>query len=494
MGHHEDGILYEDIIPSLAQKVSNSRAHLLLSENPLFPTTSLPPLIAVAGDRVAIIRPVEVWFEGSYLETSGLELKGTSCHNLEAIALEEIFESPQKATNPHWDHLIEPITSIPVDAYSDSTVSLSGILDHPEALRGFPALFMKCLLYVLKRTLGAERGIAKRLRDLPLSHSMVRNASLQFYPMDFLDSLRNKAYSRDHSFDDEQAITNAALFLATCCLQATPEGKFAMPSISMLWKVYRGELSDTVPSEMRQFLQTTEVEDLHGCMTLAVRWSVKILLTAEAEGEKVESMPSDSLREEMDDLWANWHFTVQTGQGAKVRLKVSEKRKGGISLPLDAPWFKAIESKRPHIFCLGAVKASDEVNSPTRSTRRSRGNSISNTNAFSLRLSARILNKNKFEQVHVGLLWWESLRSIWANLAYELLYLTNDDDERFSIQASTRLLRNISIESAEPPLGYPIWRSCEYVDMSYHHRLFRRKGKAKMKTNAPAFSKVYPDP
>ena len=34
---------------------------------------------------------------------------------------------------------------------------------------------------------------------------------------------------------------------------------------------------------------------------------------------------------------------------------------------------------------------------------------------------------------------------LWASLALELLYLTNDDDERYSIQAEERILRNKNV-------------------------------------------------
>jgi len=48
---------------------------------------------------------------------------------------------------------------------------------------------------------------------------------------------------------------------------------------------------------------------------------------------------------------------------------------------------------------------------------------------------------------------------IWANLVLEMLYITNDDDERYSIQAHEMLLRNITIQLASQPFGYPIWTS-----------------------------------
>jgi hypothetical protein len=41
----------------------------------------------------------------------------------------------------------------------------------------------------------------------------------------------------------------------------------------------------------------------------------------------------------------------------------------------------------------------------------------------------------------------------------ELMYYTNANVERFSIQAEKDILRNLLIHLAEPPLGYPVYAS-----------------------------------
>ena len=53
----------------------------------------------------------------------------------------------------------------------------------------------------------------------------------------------------------------------------------------------------------------------------------------------------------------------------------------------------------------------------------------------------------------------EVVRGIWANLNMELLYYTNANDERFSIQAEKDILRNLLVHLAEAPLGYPVYSS-----------------------------------
>ena len=53
----------------------------------------------------------------------------------------------------------------------------------------------------------------------------------------------------------------------------------------------------------------------------------------------------------------------------------------------------------------------------------------------------------------------EVIRGIWANLNMELLYYTNANDERFSIQAEKDIVRNLLVQLAEIPLGYPVFSS-----------------------------------
>ncbi|XP_026525962.1 pecanex-like protein 4 [Notechis scutatus] len=72
--------------------------------------------------------------------------------------------------------------------------------------------------------------------------------------------------------------------------------------------------------------------------------------------------------------------------------------------------------------------------------------------------TGRMLTLQEF-LVQVGKLNDEAVRGQWGNLSWELLYATNDDEERYSIQAHPVLLRNLTIQAADPPLGYPIYSS-----------------------------------
>ncbi|XP_020775389.2 pecanex-like protein 4 [Boleophthalmus pectinirostris] len=72
--------------------------------------------------------------------------------------------------------------------------------------------------------------------------------------------------------------------------------------------------------------------------------------------------------------------------------------------------------------------------------------------------TGRVLSLQE-QLMQVGRLNGEGVRGQWANLSWELLYATNDDEERYSIQAHPFLLRNLTVQAADPPLGYPIYSS-----------------------------------
>ena len=72
--------------------------------------------------------------------------------------------------------------------------------------------------------------------------------------------------------------------------------------------------------------------------------------------------------------------------------------------------------------------------------------------------TSRLLSKQWLD-VPIGELNKECVRGFWSALSLELYYMTNDDEERYSIQALPLMLRNIITQAADPPLGYPVYSS-----------------------------------
>ncbi|NXO18265.1 PCX4 protein, partial [Oriolus oriolus] len=104
-----------------------------------------------------------------------------------------------------------------------------------------------------------------------------------------------------------------------------------------------------------------------------------------------------------------------------------------IGLVSDLEWQQAVLQEKPYLFSLG--------HDPSLGI-----------------YTGRVLTLQEL-LVQVGKLNAEAVRGQWANLSWELLYATNDDEERYSIQAHPALLRNLTVQAADPPLGYPVYSS-----------------------------------
>ncbi|XP_066282417.1 pecanex-like protein 4 isoform X1 [Branchiostoma lanceolatum] len=99
----------------------------------------------------------------------------------------------------------------------------------------------------------------------------------------------------------------------------------------------------------------------------------------------------------------------------------------------DTRWEQAVLQGKPNLFSLGY--------DPTQGA-----------------YTGRVLTQQEVV-THIGQLSGEAVRGQWASLSLELLYFTNDDEERYSIQAHPILLRNLTVQAADPPLGYPVYSS-----------------------------------
>ncbi|KAF0306514.1 Pecanex-like protein 4 [Amphibalanus amphitrite] len=138
----------------------------------------------------------------------------------------------------------------------------------------------------------------------------------------------------------------------------------------------------------------------------AYRWSVKLALDSILLGGFDSD---DELLDTLEEYSTDWY----------------------IGLDSDPGWREAVLQHKPSLFSLGY--------DDSRNTYTSHLLSLGD------------------QTVSVGSLSAELVRGVWASLALELLYVTNDDEERYSIQAHPMILRNLTVQAADPPLGYPVF-------------------------------------
>uniref|UniRef100_A0A8C2HL73 Pecanex-like protein n=1 Tax=Cyprinus carpio TaxID=7962 RepID=A0A8C2HL73_CYPCA len=187
----------------------------------------------------------------------------------------------------------------------------------------------------------------------------------------------------------------------SCCVALGADPQVFSPNL--LFRLYCG---DGPWTEGLEWLRANK--ELHQLTLRAFRYSVKLLVDQASLGP-VESL--DELFTTLQDYHDNWF----------------------IGLVTDRSWQDSVVQEKPFLFSLG--------HDLTMGT-----------------YTSRVLSLQE-NLVQVGVLNEEGVRGQWANLSWELLYATNDDEERYSIQAHPVMLRNLTVQAADPPLGYPIYSS-----------------------------------
>lgn len=200
----------------------------------------------------------------------------------------------------------------------------------------------------------------------------------------------------------DDTLTNCYSQLVMACFLAFDSSGYHSGA-HYLYKCYNGD----VPwNAMMDWL--AEDKELHSLVIKAFRFSFKLMLDETLLGDISDG---DELAECLASLETDWYIGRET----------------------DTEWGLAVVDSRKNLFSLGY--------SPAQSVYTSRTLTLQD-------LSVAIGRVNR-----------EVVTGQWANLNLELLYMTNDDEERYSIQAQPALLRNLTVQAADPPLGYPIYSS-----------------------------------
>ncbi|XP_036431120.1 pecanex-like protein 4 [Colossoma macropomum] len=204
------------------------------------------------------------------------------------------------------------------------------------------------------------------------------------------------------ALQEDQVLRELYSQVALSCLVALGADA-AVPSPSLLFRVYCG---DAPWPDGLDWLRANK--ELHQLTLRAFRYSVKLLIDQASLGP-VESL--EELYTTLQDYHDNWFIGLTTERG----------------------WHDGVLQEKPFLFSLG-----QDLTMGT--------------------YTGRVLSLQE-NLVQVGVLNEECVRGQWANLSWELLYATNDDEERYSIQAHPVMLRNLTVQAADPPLGYPIYSS-----------------------------------
>jgi len=131
-------------------------------------------------DRIVWVSTLEVGSTFFTTTFQGLELQETSCHTVEAVKLDSLFEFSVSPAifNPFSFHTLQHIETATIMAYSDAKNVMTGIIDQPDNLNRLSDRLIKCLIWVI-----LEFFISGKYKEAALKHKEMDAVSrVSVYP------------------------------------------------------------------------------------------------------------------------------------------------------------------------------------------------------------------------------------------------------------------------------------------------------------------------
>eukprot|EP01012_Entosiphon_sulcatum_P008198 TRINITY_DN14365_c0_g1_i1.p1 TRINITY_DN14365_c0_g1~~TRINITY_DN14365_c0_g1_i1.p1 ORF type:complete len:1176 (+),score=157.13 TRINITY_DN14365_c0_g1_i1:52-3579(+) len=378
---------------------------------------------------MALAEVVEQSPLATVLLVKGLELQMTSCHALEASHVDHLMdrafgeeqgsatgEYTQRALGSPLSEALLPVTQVEAVGYSISDVSLAGLLDHPDVLDTIRILTCQAIVWTLSR---AEAEFRHFLVDelqqlegeaLPALGDDLSVAWLR-YVQGGEDASQTTALSPMPSYGSSTSTKAGAVvkgsvlsrdFLHRASTQATRVMLVAgLQHPTMLWI---SEWFGTAGARDCERLANTPI--MRQALVRAVQYGTRLAFEQATLGTEFDNA---GLLERLTEFDAEWHMGTEASE----------------------QWNLALHQGTTHLFTVVSAGSGQGYR-------------------------AKWLSRKPLE-FQVGELNGEVVRGLWSSLGLELLYFTNDDEERYSIQSHPQLLRNTCVHAAEPPLGYPVY-------------------------------------
>lgn len=398
----KEAALYTSMAPTLLSNISRA------IRNGKLPSLAIGDcMLARFESRILFIRAVESWADGLSIIITATELEPTSCHALEGVVVDDVLNvlstNYSKVINQNILHSVVAVGRIATSGYSESLHITTGIFDTNNLTAKFPKLFFKILCFYIVENIDIQSVLS--YTNIPVQDNIVLQIKSEF-PIDFfnLAKKRSTKYQERIKYVDQSVLLQIESYLVSLItifyiimLGSTRSQTSVQLTTNMLFEIYKGQLSYAVQHELRSWFFDVKRRNIRILCIESFRYSVKYIYDCFVLDEPIPD--NHALYTSIVDIIRNWRVTVEESE--QMALDPTEP---AVILQ------KSLEENIMGIFILGMKKNNGPLN-------------------------IRILSKRNNCMVNLAIMNGESIKGIWANLLYELRYLTNDDEERYSIQA-----------------------------------------------------------
>ena len=413
-----DTVFYQQQFPEIHRAIQAA-----LLEGPLTYTFSTGDFFLLRSEPYLIWCSVlEKGLSHVVIQMKGLELQTTSCHTVEALRIDEVVDSVLDKSNsiPTRSELGVSFAYLPqltldgIRSFSITKNVLTGIIDDLDNLKLVSRAFLRCVMLNVKRKMDG-RG----MKALPAHWC---KPTVSAYDLQQLDETSTwpQAYAWHLFTDTPLSQEDAALFKKVCLSIYAVVETLGSDVVSSGGKrtpahvinVFSGKIATSLYSDYL-LVDTADAKELKELTIDSYRIAVKAMYDCAA----LASL--EILAEDTPEQFSEWQ-NLLSEYDSDWYINV---------VPGNSMWERLVSQGTKKMFTV--AKASNEANKYT---------------SLTLEMSKMTLKLCTLSPT--------AIRSMWSSLSMELFYAANDDDESFLRQAHPQLLRNLTVQTAEPPLGY----------------------------------------
>ena len=468
-------------------------------------------------DRIIVVTVLEVGYQYVGLSYKGLELETTSCHDIEATQIDDMLERNKTSNsvlanlfNKYLLYLVTPLSHAVINTYSEAKSSLRPVVNSKDTIRKCENNFPKCFAWLLVREViklsennNSDRqlnltqfGVKKQQPDkivssperpadpsgstdklentgVLASYRQVWGTGYTSDPLtsDSISEFESHTYNstsqldltqgdlttdlplNNHNNESQIRLIDVSTFLPHEWLHPPDTHSRAVASIDSellrefcsYWKDKKGGDIDwhQVESVTKRITRSVSCV-IHPASDVPSNKLTGTQICRNYQGqfpwsESLSWLTNTSL---LRLAITAYRYTLKLTIDEVVLMKDTTDLLEYL-LELDNDWFmgctfeegwkEAVLTGTPRLFLLSKSKKGTKYYNHTLAL--------------------------KPQLVHVASLQPESLRGMWSSQLFELLYLKNEEEERYSVQQEEHVLRNISTQAGDAPVGYPVFSS-----------------------------------
>ncbi|EGR30113.1 hypothetical protein IMG5_141830 [Ichthyophthirius multifiliis] len=422
---------------------------------------------------IGIIQILECGNNYTIVQFKGLESQEmTSCHSIECNQIDRIIEETfiqKKCFFKDFLGAALPFGQQNINMYDENQLQFTGIITDEDFIKGFSEILVKVLVYFIHVFFEENEffqldEFLNEFQEILLKKDFPKEG---FLPIEFCEKIGFFNVFQEGK-KEEKYKQNYKKFKSFLNEEEKNTKKIDQEMNNFLEDI-ENELNQIKPQKIRPQAESPPTKSKENIQKVLKILYFLILNDTSFNPKKLDQAHIYKIFTKSDFLLQKYPFFQKK---KKLFYIIQTSLRFSLKISYDSYAYLGSNLGIPNDEIINNIKENDEkayIGIPQeKQWKKSIENDVEvlwtlNFNTENQQIS---ISRSSFKSVQCNFFQFKSdiVQSIWANLAFELYYATNDDDERYSIQTHEQFFRNICIQQAEEPLGYaPFYSGCQSI-------------------------------